>query len=282
MFGSVFGEYLVNQEVISKQQLEDAVLYQKEYNILLGKLAMERGYLDSAQVEEIINEQKLTPKKFGKLAKEKGYLTEKELEELKQVQSENHIFLGEVLNRLGYIDVEKLNVFLNSFKHYLESEQNAALDKLNQFSHKDMLQNVSEVVRDYFYYQGYVFKVKDIQDCSDIDLNGPVFLADQEFNKTGRALFGLQMSEEAVKVIAQGNPLYSSKQQDQAQEFDTTAQVVYNLNFVLCEILQGLGYKVKPGAIRFEFPREFEECVVISFDSILGTVNILYYFFNVE
>ena len=277
MYGEFFGEYLVQQGEITEAQLEEAVRYQREHNTLLGKLAEAQGYMSPEQVETLLREQCFGEKRFGRIASEHGYLSPEQLQELLHEQAENHIYLGEALNRLGSMSLERLYVHLNNFRRKVQATEAWMRQKMEHLPQQDLVQQGFRVIEDYFYRLGYVLKVRDI--LQHPRENGiPLFLADQDFEGIGRALFGLRMSWDAVIMTAQGNGYCTGKPMDTEQDAETTAEVLHNLNYVVCEDLQRMGYSVKPGPVRRDAPAMYKQAVEIEMHSLLGTVGLLYYF----
>jgi hypothetical protein len=278
MHGDFFGEYLIQCEAITEDKLSEAIAYQKQHNQLMGKLALDKGYLTHDQVRQFLQEQTLMQKKFGQLAQEKGLLSREQIQELLQDQAESHIYLGEALQRLGYLSIDQLNVHLNNFKRELQNDKKVFSQRIEELPQRDLLWKGLEVVEDLFYRLGYVLKIKRVLEDSPVSPHQPVFLMDQVFAGTGRALFGLQMSWSAVGVTARDNARYPNGGYNGPRDLDITAEVMHSLNYVLCEDLRLAGYKVKPGSVRFELPQDYQKALGIRLHSMLGPVTMLYYF----
>lgn len=278
MFGEFFGEYLLKHEVVTEEQLEAAMRCQKEHHILLGTLAVNKGYLSSQQVSLILDEQQKVNHKFGWLAVEKGFLSPEQVQELIREQGENHIYLGEALIRLGYVSMNKLQVHLNAFQQHLQGKEQAFAKCLQHFPQAEILHRALGLIVEYFYRLGFVLKIKDMERHPDISSFNPVFLGTQNFSDRNQAFFGMQLSWNAARLMAQGNDLRFEAGENQLQLFEATTDAVNNLNFVLCEELQRLGYRVKPGAMHFVLPQQAQESVKILFHSMIGPLYLLYYF----
>ena len=52
-----FGQYLLEKNIITPQQLIEAVEYQESKNLKFGEYALSKGYLTAKDVEKIQNEQ---------------------------------------------------------------------------------------------------------------------------------------------------------------------------------------------------------------------------------
>ena len=57
MFTQFFGNYLLNQRLVSPEQLTEALELQKTTRLKLGVLAINAGYMTAAQVDEVHNAQ---------------------------------------------------------------------------------------------------------------------------------------------------------------------------------------------------------------------------------
>jgi CheY-specific phosphatase CheX len=97
MYTQFFGNYLLSNNYVTKEQLFSAMQRQENEHMKLGTLAIHAGYMDAGQVDEVVLEQKHQDRKFGELALEKNYLTEEQLEELLHMQPPSFLMLGQVL-----------------------------------------------------------------------------------------------------------------------------------------------------------------------------------------
>ncbi len=112
-----FGQYLLEKGVLNKDQLIDAINYQKSKILKMGEIATSQNYLSEKQVAKIHNEQKRTDMRFGDLAVQMGMLTQTQLEEIITIQKNNHIYLGEAIVTCGHMDDETLEKELDAFKN---------------------------------------------------------------------------------------------------------------------------------------------------------------------
>ena len=279
MLADFFGEYLIKQGAIKEEQLDEAVCYQRELNLPLGELAIEKDYLTPSQVARIVRDQSYVYKKFGQIAAERNFLSEKQLHELLQVQSENHIFLGEILNWLGYVSQDRLQDFLASFKRQTQNDEQQLQQRMERLPQGDILQSALNIVREYFRRLGNGVKVKKLEYNTALPFHDPVFLVNQDLNgQESGAAFGLQMPWSIVQAVAQGNRWNKAAPANRVKDFDTAAEVVGNLNQALCKELRQMGYKAEAGSLRFELPQESQELIKICLHSMLGEMRLLYYF----
>lgn len=121
MIPKFFGQYLLEKEILNKDQLIDAINFQKSKILKLGEIAVQYQFLSEKQVAKIHNEQKRTDMRFGDLAVSMGFLTPQQLEEIITIQKNNHIYLGEAIVACGHLTNEQVEKNLQDFK----SEQQA-------------------------------------------------------------------------------------------------------------------------------------------------------------
>jgi len=116
-----FGQYLLEKDILSKDQLVGAINYQKSKILKLGEVAIIKGFLSEKEVAKIHNEQKRTDMRFGDLAIDLGLLTQAQLDEMVTYQKNNHIYLGEAIVAMNYLDQETVDKELAAFKKEQES-----------------------------------------------------------------------------------------------------------------------------------------------------------------
>lgn len=103
MYTQFFGNYLLNQHVITSEQLVDAMQNLSNSHLKLGTLAIYEGFLTSSEVNEIHILQTHMDKRFGQIAVDEGFLSEDQLNILLNKQKPHFLNLGQVLIDKGYI-----------------------------------------------------------------------------------------------------------------------------------------------------------------------------------
>ena len=73
MYAQFFGNYLLSQEAVTKDQLIQALQKMSSTQIKLGTLAIHAGYMTASEVDRIIIEQTRQNRRFGELAVSEGY-----------------------------------------------------------------------------------------------------------------------------------------------------------------------------------------------------------------
>jgi hypothetical protein len=116
MFSQYFGHYLLNHELITREQLADVLEYQKSVHVKFGVIAVDEGFMTASQVEEVHEKQKQVDKRFGEIAIELGYLSDDQVEALISKQKQQHLFLAQALVDRGYMTIEQFSQALNQYK----------------------------------------------------------------------------------------------------------------------------------------------------------------------
>ena len=115
----IFGEYLVEQNIIREKDLARALEIQKTDRVPLGQLAMQKGLIDNKQLFRILSRQRKPEernKNFGKLAVEMEYLSQEQVETLLEQQTHTNRLLGEILVSQGLVSQMDLIKALKKFR----------------------------------------------------------------------------------------------------------------------------------------------------------------------
>ena len=119
MFAQLFGYYLLDKNIISPDQLNEALVNKNIYKERLGSLFVESGYMTNEQVEYIHSEQKRFDKNMGDLAVFLGFLSRAQMEELLGKQNNGDIALADALLNKGYITKTEYDNLLKAYRQEL-------------------------------------------------------------------------------------------------------------------------------------------------------------------
>jgi len=117
-----FGHYLLDEGLLSDEQLIEAIDYQAKCNLSLGELAVRENYITSAQADKINDRQRSLDKRFGEVAIELGLLSDEQIENLLAIQKKEKIFFGEILLKKDFITQEVLDSALEKFENIQKLE----------------------------------------------------------------------------------------------------------------------------------------------------------------
>lgn len=97
MYTQFFGNYLLSNGYVTRDQLFSAMQREADQHMKLGTLAIHAGYMNAAQVDDVVIHQTHQDSRFGELAVELGYLTDEQVHELLKQQTPAFLSLGQVL-----------------------------------------------------------------------------------------------------------------------------------------------------------------------------------------
>lgn len=116
MFSQLFGKYLVDKDIISKNDYLNAIREQLAVRVKLGTIAVSEGLLTEEQVEAINNKQMQFDKRFGDIAIEDGLLTSQQIDALLKKQGNPYMQFVQVLMESGKLSATVLDKTLSAFQ----------------------------------------------------------------------------------------------------------------------------------------------------------------------
>lgn len=116
MFTQFFGNFLLNEKLVTPEQLIDAMQEKNNTRMKLGVLAINAGYMTASQVERVHEMQSRVDKRIGDIAVELGYMTEDQVMELLHSQPLGYLLLGQALVDKGCMDNATFENAINSYK----------------------------------------------------------------------------------------------------------------------------------------------------------------------
>ena len=111
-----FGQYLLEKNIIKREDLLETVEFQKSKNMDFGECALAKGYITDKDLANLKSAQKQVDMKFGEVAIKLNILTPQQVEDVLAMQKKNHIFFGEALVEQGIITSDILERELSLFK----------------------------------------------------------------------------------------------------------------------------------------------------------------------
>lgn len=162
MFSQFFGGYLLNSELVTKEQLTKALDEKKNTRMRLGVLAINEGLMTAEQVEHVNVTQQTVDKLFGDLAVDLGYLKPSDVDDLLHKQPTDYLLLGQTLVNSGVLSNADFEKAINEYKKKLalndddiSGDQSEKLSVLvNEFYHF----NTAENAKLYTNYTTLLFK----------------------------------------------------------------------------------------------------------------------------
>jgi len=111
-----FGQFLVENNLVSREALLKAIELQEQKNLKFGEMAISTGYVTKEEIERAHNAQLSKDMKLGDLLVEMGILTLKQLDDIVTRQQNTHLYIGEALVQVGALSSEQLQEHLGAFK----------------------------------------------------------------------------------------------------------------------------------------------------------------------
>lgn len=196
-----FGQYLLEQGVITREMLLDAMQYQKSINLPLCALAVERGYLTAAQLKTLDADNKTSDRKFMEEAVKQGMLTFQQLEELAEGKSERWLFLGEALVQRGHITLTRLQQVLKEYRDQLAPTP-ATANKLGDIAEKSVVAPLLDVTVDLFvHYTKQIVQVASVEH-TEAEPDSVSYVFSQEVRGDKNFHYALALPEKLTLSIA--------------------------------------------------------------------------------
>lgn len=137
MFSQLFGKYLIENDIISKDQFDDILAKMEKTRAKLGLIAVSEGILTRQKAEEINILQTQKDARFGDIAVEEGFITKEQLEVLLSKQGNPYMKFIQVLEEVTGIPQSEIEVHVENFRksigftlEELDSLKNEDIDKI--------------------------------------------------------------------------------------------------------------------------------------------------------
>lgn len=223
-----FGQFLVEQAVVSRDALLTAIELQDQKNLKLGEMALSMGYISSADIQRAHNAQMSRDMKLGDLLVEMGLLTELQLQDVITRQKNTHLYIGEALVQIGALTVEALQLHLEAFKADQARYATGAIALPVTISNS----HIWEMTADLTYKM--ITRVLDLQfrtgACVQTTAIAPAFMmAAMDLSGDVEARYLLAVSEGLQKVIAKAILGETSVDHEPAEVLEDTVMEFVNV-----------------------------------------------------
>jgi len=116
MLSQFFSHYLLENNLVTREQLLDAIAHKSGTNVKLGVLAINAGFMTAEQVEAVHRQQERVDKRIGDIAVDLGFLTVKQINELLSAQKPTHLLLGQALVDAGVLSNAQFESAMKAYK----------------------------------------------------------------------------------------------------------------------------------------------------------------------
>ena len=134
MYAQFFGNYLLNNNAVTPEQLSAAIEKIGHTHMKIGTLAMHKGYMTAAEVDEVCFLQTREDKRFGEIALERNYLFEDQLEDLLKSQNPDYLLLGQALVDAGALTNNELEALIVEYQEESEIDDVVSIKSADQTS----------------------------------------------------------------------------------------------------------------------------------------------------
>lgn len=111
-----FGQFLVEQGIVTSDALLSAINLQEKNNLKLGEMAVAMGLITQADIKRARNAQMSKDMKLGDLLVEMGFISLAQLNDIIIRQKNTHLYIGEALVQIGALSEDGLRHQLDAFK----------------------------------------------------------------------------------------------------------------------------------------------------------------------
>ena len=154
MFSQYYGNYLLNTNIISSEQLLEALQKKNETRMKLGVLAINAGYMTAGQVENVHKQQAVKNMRIGDLAVAMGYMTNEQVDELLTSQKPGYLLLGQTLVDLGYLTNAQFEETIKAYKEkysITEADMTSATQSTSNSMAETLLENITDAKKKHLY-----------------------------------------------------------------------------------------------------------------------------------
>lgn len=268
-----FGQYLLDQGLITQEQLDGATAFQKENNALLGALALQHGFLTREQVVSILSEQRESYFKFGEVALKKKWLTEDQVRALLVLQGQNHVYLGEALTRRNYLTDKELNAQLNRFHKEIQQQNVCLTSVLNSQDAKQVFLCAYEMTCEYLYRLGYAVRVLDAAPGLPAGTSENIMVMSLIAGKT-TYYFGWYLTDVlGYQIISGKQPGMLCRSREEGRK--ELERMFYNLNLILCEEMKRKGVDIAIGTPLAQVPENVGTWTTLQAETLVGPFCIV-------
>ena len=116
MFTQFFGNYLLSNNLVTCEQLSEALFPKTPHRLKLGTIAINEGLVTAEQVEIAHRKQQQEDKRIGDVMVELGFLTSEQVEHLFSMQHPAHLLLGQSLIDNGVMTNAEFEKALGDYK----------------------------------------------------------------------------------------------------------------------------------------------------------------------
>ncbi len=237
MFDRIFANYLADQQILDRSDLDKIFEIQEQKRVRLGVIAISEGLMTNEQVEEVNLLQSTSDKRFGDIAVEKGYLTDSQVTRLLALQGNRFLTFIQAVVDYGTISMPDVIEALNTFQRHnsytltdIDNLKSCDIDRIMPiyvYELPDYAKELSGVaLRTISRRVDYHVYIDKTYTCDKLIVDN---LCMQESKGDHNILLAISGSEDALMTMAVcfAGPKYIEELED-AQ--DTACEIINNIN----------------------------------------------------
>lgn len=116
MLNRLFGNYLVEKQLLKQEQLDDLLPVPKDFKAEVETIAVINKVITSATAQEILEQIDKSAERFGETAIDAGYFTDEKLDEILTYQSNAFMKFVQELFNANVLGMDQINPLLDGFQ----------------------------------------------------------------------------------------------------------------------------------------------------------------------
>jgi len=268
-----FGDYLVSDKVISKEDIDQAIRVQCNHSSVLEDLSVRLQLLDYDDVRRIRREQDRLEMNFSESAQSLNLLNEDQLQNLHSTLFNNHTYLSNAIMSYSYVGQTDIREHLCEFQKIITYQNQAACSTIDDLC-PDVSQSVVNLITGYFYRDGHAVRAKTSRLQQTDTRQHEVYAAEHIYRNSGNSYLSFLFPQPLNQLLAY-NWRDEPNEHYKRDTWDIVSENLFNLNYILCRNLRQIGYKVKHGVIQNILPN-FTKSLCIKFDGFIGSFYVVY------
>ena len=270
-----FSSYLLDEELVTVNQLENCIAAQTVNNQIIGNYAVRKGFISDGVLKHIlIQKQEAIKNKTNDLCNIDGYISNNQMFELLKYQAFNHNYLGVSLVNLGYMTVSSLKTHLRRFKKMIiETNDYNEFGDSGQHGTKLLQKEVINRHRSYLFNTGYATELVSVStDCIQ-DKTRLNFSTSLKLNRKVTYYVGISLEKDTLFNIAALKGEEYKICPGVGELYEIFGQILFNLNYSVCRNLKKNGLKLKHGAVQYYF-LPCQDCITTRFNLLNEYIDI--------
>lgn len=112
----LFGQFLLEKQAVTPEDLTRAIKLQETKNLKFGEMALAMGLVTEADIGRAHDIQMHEDLRLGEVFVKLGILTEEQVQQVVTMQNNSHLYIGEALVQVGALSAADLYCYLEEFR----------------------------------------------------------------------------------------------------------------------------------------------------------------------